>query len=88
MARFVLVNFSTLGFVSVFLIRGHVHMMSPVGGGGGYPKSRCSKGGWVNLVLRIDPKCRQGGEGVKNPGNFADVMCTCPLKQTANIRTP
>ena len=31
--------------------RGHVHMMSAVGGGGGYPKSRCSKGGCVNLVL-------------------------------------
>ena len=49
-------------------------------GGEGYPKSRCSsKGGCLNLVLWIGPKCRQGGEGVKNPTNFADVICTWPL---------
>ena len=33
----------------------------------------------MNLVLGIGPECRQGGEGVKNPENFADVICTCPL---------
>ena len=31
--------------------RGHEHMMSAKGGGGGYPKSRCSEGGCVNSVL-------------------------------------
>ena len=34
----------------------------------------------MNLVLRIGPKCRQGeGEGVQNPENIADFICTCPL---------
>ena len=39
----------------------YIHIMSAVGGGRGYPISRCSKGGCVNLVLWIGPKCRQGG---------------------------
>ena len=45
--------------------------MSAVGGEGegGYLKSRCSKGGCVNLILRIGLKCRQGagGRGSKIP---------------------
>ena len=44
------------------------------GEGGGWPKSRHSKGGCVDLVLQISPNCGQGGEGVKNLENFADVI--------------
>ena len=39
----------------------------------------CSKGGCVNLVLQISPKCGQGGEGVKKSQNFADVIYGWPL---------
>ena len=28
----------------------------------------------MNLVLLINRNCGQGGEGVKNPKNFADVI--------------
>ena len=49
------------------------------GGGRGVPKFWCSKGGCVILVLQIGPKCWQGGEGVKNPKNLADVICERPL---------
>ena len=41
---------------------------------GGLTKCRRSKGGCVDLVLRILPKCRQGGEGVQNPQNCVDVI--------------
>ena len=43
-------------------------------GGGGLAKWRHSKGGCVDLVLWILPKCRQGGEGVQNPKNCVDVI--------------
>ena len=33
----------------------------------------------MNLVLQTWPKCVQGGEGVKNPENFAYVLNGWPL---------
>ena len=41
--------------------------MSAWRGEGGWPKSRHSKGGCVNLVLEISPKCGQEGRGLKIP---------------------
>ena len=38
-------------------------MTSTLRGGGGLTECRCSKGGCVDLVLWILPKCRQGGGG-------------------------
>ena len=51
-------------------------MTSAVRGGGGVgPKADvASRGGCVDLVLQISPNCGQGGEGVKNLENFADVI--------------
>ena len=35
----------------------------------------------MNLVLHTWPKCIQGGEGVKNPKNFAYVLNGWPLME-------
>ena len=32
----------------------------------------------MDLVLRLDQNAEKGREGVQNPENFADVICTCP----------
>ena len=47
-------------------------------GGGGYPKSRCSKGGCVNLVLWFGPKCRQGGRGGQKFRKFCRRLMYMP----------
>ena len=33
----------------------------------------------MNLVLKISPKCGQGGEGVQNPELFVDIIYGRPL---------
>ena len=38
-----------------------------IGRGRGSRKSRCNKVGSVNFIAYISSKCRQGGEGQKNP---------------------
>ena len=60
-------------------------MMSAVGGGRGYPKSRCSKGGCVNLVLGIGPKCRQGGRGSKIPKILQTSYVHAPLSLLSSL---
>ena len=52
----------------------------------GLLKSGRSKGGCVNLVLQIGPICGQGGEGVKNPENSADVLNGSPLTRLTQYR--
>ena len=44
-------------------------MTSALRGGGGNPKSDKRKGGCVDLIVTR-------GEGVKNPENITDVICT------------
>ena len=53
-------------------------MTFALGGGGGYTKSKNSKGGYVDFILLISAKCEQGEEaGVKN---FADVIYEWSLR--------
>ena len=42
------------------LPRDHSHMTFALGGGGGYTKSKNSKGGYVDFILLISAKCEQG----------------------------
>ena len=56
-------------------------------GGGGLTKCRHSKGGCVDLVFWILPKCRQGGEGVQNPENYVDVIKYGPQGVFHEVRT-
>ena len=34
----------------------------------------------MNLVQELVQNADMGRGGVKNPENFADVICTCPLR--------
>ena len=43
-------------------------------------KSRGSKGGWVNFILKIRCICGQGREGVKKPENFVDIISGSSLR--------
>ena len=58
-------------------VRGHVQMTSVRRGGGGVSKFLTIRGGGcVISILTI----LTGGGGVKNPENYADVICTWPHK--------
>ena len=46
---------------------------------GGLPNSDERKGGCVNLVVT------RVREGVQNPENLADVICTCPLMEFTEL---
>ena len=56
----------------VIHLGGHVQMTSVLRGRGGLPISDDKRGGCVISILKILG-------GVKNPENYADVICTWPL---------
>ena len=57
--------------------KGNMHILRPQW----VPKEKTKK--WrlcdFYIVVSIGTKCRQGGEGVQNPDNFADVVRVCFL---------
>ena len=42
----------------------------------------------MDLVLEINPKFGQGGEGVQITENFADVLYVWPLRQIFKVIDP
>ena len=57
-------------------VRDDVYKTSAVRGGGGSKNWPILQ---TNSTDRLREMQMEGGGGVKNPENFADVLCTCPL---------
>ena len=61
------------------LVRGNIHMTSALRGREGVGKF-LTEGKEVVWIWYLQ------GEGVQNPRNLADVICTCPLREPHPIR--